>query len=184
MNLIEAKKILEALLFVSNGPLKVEKIKQLLEVDLKTVRYLADELRKDYDSTERSFTIREVANGYQISTRAEFNEWIRKLLVNVQENALSRAAIETLAIIAYKQPLTRVEIEDIRGVSISHVLKKLLEKKLIVMGGRKKVPGRPILYRTSPFFLAYFGLRDLSEMPQPGEFKDLLTTENEEGENE
>ena len=174
MNVTKARQILEALLFVSDNPLKPEKISQVLELDLKTINILMDELNREYVAQGRCFRIREISSGYQMFSLPEFSEWIRKLSATNRDSRLSVAVIETLAIIAYKQPITRIEIEDIRGVSVSHVLKNLLEKKLVTIAGRKKVPGRPMLYRTTITFLSYFGLKDLSEMPQPSEFKDLL----------
>ncbi len=175
MKISEAKQILEALLFVSDVPLKSDKIAQIMEIDAKTVAILVDELKKEYQSREQSFNIREISGGYQFYTLPEYSSWIKKMFA-AQENRLSTASIETLAIIAYKQPITRLEIEEIRGVSVSHTIKKLIDKKVITLAGRKKVPGRPILYRTTPFFLKYFGLKDISEMPQLADFKDLLSS--------
>ena len=120
----------------------------------------------------------EVADGYQLCTRHEYNDWIRKYLKLDRSSRLSQPSLDTLSIIAYKQPLTRQEVDDIRGVDSSGVLKTLLEKKVIGPAGRKKVPGRPIMYRTTQKFLEYFGLKDLSDLPTLEDLREEMEGED------
>jgi segregation and condensation protein B len=120
----------------------------------------------------------EVADGYQLCTRHEYNDWIRKYLKLDRSSRLSQPGLDTLSIIAYKQPLTRQEVDDIRGVDSSGVLKTLLEKKVIGPAGRKKVPGRPIMYRTTQKFLEYFGLKDLSDLPTLEDLREEMEGED------
>jgi segregation and condensation protein B len=127
-------------------------------------------LMEEYKS--RNLQVLQVAEGYQLCTRNDYSDWVRKFLKFDKTTKLSQPSLDTLAIIAYKQPLTRLEVEEIRGVDSSGVVKTLLEKKVIAPGGRKKVPGRPIMYRTTRKFLEYFGLRDLSDLPTLEDFKE------------
>ena len=120
-----------------------------------------------------------MADGFQLCTRPEYSDWIRKLLKLDKSFKLSRAALDTLAIIAYKQPLTRAEVDEIRGVDSSGVVRTLLEKKIICPAGRKNVPGKPMMFRTTQKFLEYFGLRDLSEMPTLEDFNEEIEGEVE-----
>ncbi|SVE23308.1 uncharacterized protein METZ01_LOCUS476162, partial [marine metagenome] len=129
-----------------------------------------EELIGEYNS--RNLQILQVAEGYQLCTRHDFSGWVRKFLKFDKTTKLSQPSLDTLAIIAYKQPLTKAEVEEIRGVDSSGVVRTLLEKKVISPGGRKKVPGRPIMYRTTRKFLEYFGLRDLSDLPTLEDFKE------------
>ncbi len=129
-----------------------------------------EELIEDYNS--RNLQIVQVAEGYQLCTRHDYSDWVRKFLKFDKTTKLSQPSLDTLAIIAYKQPLTKAEVEEVRGVDSSGVVKTLLEKKVISPGGRKKVPGRPIMYRTTRKFLEYFGLRDLSDLPTLEDFKE------------
>ena len=138
---------------------------------------ILEELKEEYQS--RNLQILEVADGYQLCTRHEFNDWIRKFLKLDRSSRLSQPGLDTLSIIAYKQPLTRQEVDDIRGVDSSGVIKTLLEKKVIGPAGRKKVPGRPIMYRTTQKFLEYFGLKDLNDLPTLEDLKEDL----EDGDN-
>jgi len=135
-----------------------------------------EELREDYES--RNLQILEVAGGYQLCTRHEYTEWIRKFLKMDKTTKLSQPSLDTLSIVAYKQPITRQEVEDIRGVDSSGVIKTLLEKKIIGPAGRKKVAGRPIMYRTTRKFLEYFGLKDLTDLPTLEDFKEELMAED------
>jgi segregation and condensation protein B len=135
-----------------------------------------EELREEYES--RNLQVMEVAGGYQLCTRHEYTEWIRKFLKMDKTTKLSQPSLDTLSIVAYKQPLTRQEVEDIRGVDSSGVIKTLLEKKIIGPAGRKKVAGRPIMYRTTRKFLEYFGLKDLSDLPTLEDFKEELKAED------
>jgi segregation and condensation protein B len=166
------KSIIECLLFFSDKPLGIEKLAKIMEIDnFDEIKGAVEELEKEYELRNSGLQVVNIAEGYQICTRSEFSSWVRKLHKSQTTFQLSLPALETLSIIAYKQPVTRGEIEKIRGVDASCVLRTLLEKKLIRISGRKKVPGRPILYGTTEEFLRYFGLRDLSEIPSLEEIK-------------
>ena len=159
------KSVIESLLFVSDIPLGLDRIKEVLgEVSKKDIQRLLSELGEDYDRSQRGFTLVEVAEGYQLRTRPEHAEWIKRLQ-RVKPFALSQPALETLAIIAYKQPVVRSDMEKIRGVDSGGVLRTLLERKLIKILGKKDVPGRPLVYGTSKRFLETFGLKNLSSLP-------------------
>ncbi|MFC1576131.1 SMC-Scp complex subunit ScpB [Candidatus Omnitrophota bacterium] len=164
------KKIVEALLFVSQKPLTMEDIRQALDgMDENEIKSAIEELRAEYASHDRSFGIAELAGGYQIITNPEFAPWIGKLFRR-DDVKLSVPALETLAIIAYKQPLTRGEMERIRGVNVDGVLKTLIDKNLIRIRGRKDAPGRPIAYGTTEEFLKRFGLKGLEQLPKLRDF--------------
>jgi len=163
----EAKRALEALLFAADEPLSIARIREVLEgLDARQIRRLVEELRQDYERQRRAFTIEEIAGGYQMLTRAEFASLIKELYGTRKGAHLSPAALETLAIIAYKQPIKRTDIEDIRGVDSSGVLRTLLEKRLAKIAGRDEGLGRPILYGTTKKFLEFFGLRNLDDLPK------------------
>jgi len=168
----ELKAIVENLLLAAEQPLTPEQLRQTLPggVSEKEAVSILEELKGDYES--RNLQIIEVAQGYQLSTRHEYSEWIRTFLKLDKTTKLSQPSLDTLSIIAYKQPLTRQEVEDIRGVDSSGIVRNLLEKKIIAPAGRKKVPGRPIMYQTTRKFLEYFGLKDLSDMPTLEDLKD------------
>ncbi|MBC7323802.1 MAG: SMC-Scp complex subunit ScpB [Moorella sp. (in: Bacteria)] len=155
---------LECLLFVAGGPVPLGTLASCLELPEEDVRELAAELQGLYNQERRGLQIREVAGGYQMCTRPQFANYIEALL-QPELPALSMAALETLAIIAYRQPVTRAEIEYIRGVKVDGVLNTLLGRGLIQEAGRKDAPGRPILYTTTPRFLEFLGLKDLNELP-------------------
>ena len=164
--------IIECLLFFSDKPLSIDKLTEIIEADnCDEIKGAVEELEKEYELRNSGLQVVNIAEGHQICTRSEFSSWVRKLHKSQTTFQLSLPALETLSIIAYKQPATRGEIEKIRGVDASCVLRTLLEKKLIRISGRKKVPGRPILYGTTEEFLRYFGLRDLSEIPSLEEIK-------------
>jgi len=166
-----ARKVIEALLFVSEAPIPVERMNLVLEdLNPAEIRRAAEELKKDYEASHRSLVIQEVAGGYQMTTNPVYSPWLRKFLKKTHGEKLSGPSLETLAIIAYKQPVIRQEIEFIRGVNVEGVLKALLEKGLIRIQGRKDVIGRPLLYGTSREFLEYFGLNSLEELPPIEEF--------------
>ena len=157
--------IIEALLFVSEVPLSLSKIKELLSMYTHgEITAALEDLREVYAGESHGFAVVEVAQGYQLRTKPEYAGWVRKLN-KMTPTRLSRAALETLAVIAYKQPLLRSEVEAIRGVVVGGVLHLLLEKKLIKIMGRKNVPGRPFLYGTTQKFLEVFSLQDLSSLP-------------------
>lgn len=167
------KKIIEAILISTEEPLSLEQIQQVLEgVELEVIREQIEQLKQDYIETDRSFEINEVAGGYQIGTKTQFAQYLRKLYKSKHLERLSRPALETLAIIAYKQPVTRLDIESIRGVNVDGLIKNLLDKNLVKIKGRKEVVGRPFIYGTSRLFLKYFGLKSLEELPTIEEFKE------------
>ncbi len=165
--------IVEALIFVADEPLNVKILAEVLDEDRETVESAIDELRQEYERRESGLQIREIAGGWQISTRTEFHEEIRKFLKTRPSAKLSLAALETLAVIAYKQPATIPEILEIRGVQSASAIKTLLDKRLIVAKGRKETVGKPMQYGTSKDFLIQFGLKDLSELPNIEDFEDL-----------
>ncbi len=165
--------ILEALIFVADEPLTVKVLAEVLEEDAETIAAAIEELRQEYEQRESGLQIREIAGGWQISTRTEFHEEIRKFLRTRPSAKLSLAALETLAVIAYKQPATIPEILEIRGVQSASAIKTLLDKRLIAAKGRKETVGKPMQYGTSKDFLIQFGLKDLSELPNIEDFEDL-----------
>jgi len=161
----ELKLILESLLFAAETPLQIKKFHDIFpEIPQKDLRELLLELQTEYENLNRSFHLREVAHGFQLCTKAEYSEWIKKFK-GTRPARLSPATMETLAIIAYKQPITRAEIEQIRGVDTSGVLRTLLEKNIIKILGKKEVVGRPLLYGTTATFLTMFGLKGLKDLP-------------------
>lgn len=158
------KMILEALLLASPEPLTIKRIAEVIGLDEKDAALLMADLQKDYEAPGRGLAIRELAGGYVLTTRPEAAEYVERLL-QPRSRGLSHAALETLAIIAYRQPITKAEIEAVRGVKVDRALETLLERRLVADIGRKEAPGRPILYGTTPEFLKYFGLKALSELP-------------------
>jgi segregation and condensation protein B len=166
--------MVEALIFVADEPLTVKIIAEVLEEDRETIASAIEELRQEYERRESGLQLREIAGGWQISTRTEFHEEIRKFLKTRPSAKLSLAALETLAVIAYKQPATIPEILEIRGVQSASAIKTLLDKRLIVAKGRKETVGKPMQYGTSKDFLIQFGLKDLSELPNIEDFEDLV----------
>ncbi|HEY3198664.1 MAG TPA: SMC-Scp complex subunit ScpB [Nitrospirales bacterium] len=168
------KGIVEALLFVSGEPLTTDRLVLVIEgASRAEVQEAVKALQEDYAVDGRGLQIVEVAGGYQIVTRVECAAWIKRLEKAKTGAKLSRSAMETLAIIAYKQPLVRAEIEQIRGVDTAGVLRTLLDRRLLRIIGRKDIPGRPIMYGTSKQFLQAFGLKDLSDLPALRDLKDL-----------
>lgn len=166
----ETKSIIEGLLFVSKEPLTLKIIAQIVEIPESDVKMLVEELVGDFNNEHHGISIQLVANGYQMCTRPELSAYIEKLYKPQNSYGLSKAALETLAIIAYKQPITRSEIEVIRGVKVDSSIGTLVEKNLIKEIGRKEGPGRPMLFGTTTSFLKYFGLRDMNELPAPEVF--------------
>ncbi len=162
---VQLRSIIEALLFVSESSLSLERIKEILgEVSKNEIQRILSLLQEDYEQNRRGFFLLEVAEGFQLRTRPEFAEWIKRQK-KTKPLAFSQAALETLAIIAYKQPIVRADLEKIRGVDSGGVLRTLLEKKLIKILGKKDVPGKPLVYGTSKHFLETFGLKELSSLP-------------------
>lgn len=166
----ETKAIIESLLFVTKEPLTLKTLSHILELPEREIREMLDELIAEYNTDKHGINIQLVANGYQLYTRPEFAPYIEKLYKPQNTYGLSRAALETLAIVAYKQPVTRAQIEVIRGVKVDSSLGTLTEKNLVREVGRKDGPGRPMLFGTTEKFLRYFGLKDLSELPNPNQF--------------
>jgi segregation and condensation protein B len=175
----EVKRVIEALLFVHQHPLTVDNIARIVgdDAEKKVIREALVELVAEYERMGKSFHLMEVGEGYQFRTKAEYAPWIRNLR-KVKPTRLSQSALETLAIVAYRQPIVRAEVEHIRGVDSGWVLNSLLEKGLIKILGRKEVAGRPLVYGTSRRFLEVFGLRDLSGLPTLQEL-DALKGEEE-----
>jgi segregation and condensation protein B len=171
--LAELVSICEALIFVSEEPLPVKTLADVLGEDKGWVQVACEELAKEFNERGGGLMLREVAGGWQLATRPEHHEHIRAYLKSKPSAKLSIAALETLAVIAYKQPVTVPEILEIRGVQSSSAIKTLLDKRLIVAKGRKEAVGRPMMYGTSKEFLLQFGLRDLSELPNVEDFEDL-----------
>jgi len=170
----EKKSVLEALLFLSGEVLAVPTIKEILEITDSEAKRLMSEIITEYRERNSGLLIVEIALGYQMVTNPEYAEWVRKFRSTHVSSRLSMPALETLAIIAYKQPIIRAEIEQIRGVSSDSAIKTLYDKRLIKIMGRKEAPGRPFLYGTTREFLQYFGLKDLTELPT---LKDLIREE-------
>ena len=167
----------EALLFASEKPLSVDEIKHAFEegINAQDIQSSLNELKQDYESQERGFHLAEIAGGFQIVTHPRFSSYLKKFYQSREKKKFSQAALETLSVVAYKQPVTRADIEFIRGVNVDGAIKSLMEKDLIRMVGRKDVPGRPILYGTTRDFLERFGINSLKELPPLSEFteKDL-----------
>lgn len=176
----DIKNIVESLLLVAEEPLTIDRIKNILTLDgKKEIQNALAELSSEYENRKGGFFLREVAGGYQIRTRPEYREWIKRL-IQPKPLRLSKPALETLAIIAYKQPIIRSDIEHIRGVDCGGILRMLLERKLVRILGRKAIPGRPHIYATTKQFLEVFDLKNLEDLPTPKEISELsdATSEN------
>lgn len=172
------KDVIESLIFVSLEPLTLEKIKSICtEFSEREIEKAIQELTENYASNQRGIQIIQAAGGYLFSTKSEHDQWIRRLLRLEQKNKLSQAALETLATVAYHQPMTLAEISALRGVDTTYTLKTLLQKKLVKITGRKKSPGRPLIYRTTDRFLTYFGLNSLKDLPSEEEITKILDGE-------
>jgi segregation and condensation protein B len=162
---INQKSILEALLFVSGEVLTIETLKKITDMPEFDIKNFMNELIRDYKERNSAIRIVEIADGYQMCTDPDYSFYIKRLKNINQSNRLSQPALETLSIIAYKQPITKLEIDYIRGVNSDGAIKSLLEKRLIKIVGKKESPGRPFLYGTTKEFLIYFGIKNLSELP-------------------
>ena len=165
----ELAKIIEAILFVSGEPVQLGAVARALEVTELEVSAAADELASDYDYNRRGICLKRFGSHIQLSTRPDYAPQIEKLLQPIQKQSLSQAALETLAVVAYKQPVTRLDIEAVRGVTCDYSVQSLMNKGLIEEVGRKETLGRPILYGTTDAFLSHFGLTSLEDLPQPPE---------------
>ncbi len=170
----DKKSILEAILFLAGEPVTISTFKDILKLPEQDIKKLLEELITEYKERDRGMIIVEIANGYQMVTNPLYSEWVKKYKSKHISSKLSLPALETLAIVAYKQPIIRAEIDQIRGVNSDSAIKTLYEKRLIKILGRKEAPGRPFLYGTTREFLQYFGLKDLSELPT---LKDIINEE-------
>ena len=163
----QAKRIIEALLFVFGQPLPLKRIIEVVpDLEPAKVRVLVQTLNGEYDTSGRAFCIQEIAGGYQIVTDQQFAPWVKRALQSPKPDSVSTAALETLAIIAYRQLITKAEIEAVRGVDVTASLDTLVERRFVRIAGRKESPGRPFLYGTTPEFLRHFGLKSLEALPR------------------
>lgn len=170
-----AKQVLEALLFASSKPLTMQELRKVIKgYTPKQIEEMAAELRDAYVRENRSFELSEIAGGFEVSTKKEFAPWIFKIELQKRARQATQSALETLAILAYKQPITRAEIEELRGVDVSGVLNTLVERNLIKIVGRKEIPGRPFLYGTTEKFLEHFGLKSLQDLPNMEDIRSIV----------
>lgn len=180
------KNIIEALIFASDEPLSDSEIVRTIkgidgedaEINNQIISEIIEELNQDYKTSGNSFGIVKIAGGYLFATKEEYSKYIGYLSSEKSKRRLSQAALETLAIIAYKQPITKPEIESIRGVNSDHIIATLLEKKLITISGRSETIGRPLLYSTTKEFLIYFGLNSIQDLPKPREIEEIMKDED------
>lgn len=175
----ETKQIVEALLFAANIPLSLSRLAQLVAKEPLEIIEAIDLLNQDYEATGRTFRIHQVSAGYQLYTLPDYGQWIRNLYQHTHRVRLSKPSLEVLAIIAYEQPITKPEIEKLRGVDSSGPILTLLERKLIQIAGRAKRPGGPFLYRTTNEFLRYFGIQGLSDLPRKEDLEEFLSQRDE-----
>jgi segregation and condensation protein B len=179
------KALVEALIFAAQEPLSINQIRSIYQgeqvrnneskhVEPETIRQIIADLNKEYTKHDRPYRIVQIAGGYQFATSADYAEWLGKLYKEQGRRKLSQSGVETLAIIAYKQPITKAEVEKIRGVNCDYVLKTLLEKELLAVTGRAESVGRPLLYGTTREFLKHFGLNDITDLPRPREIEEIL----------
>ena len=177
---VHLRSAVEALLFSSDQPLPLSLLAEALDAPPERVSEALEDLGADYKAREAGVELREMAGGWIVTTTAEQHEWVARMLRGKRKMRLSRAALETLAIIAYKQPVTKSEIEAIRGVDSSGTLATLLERSLVTIKGRSTVVGRPLLYGSTGDFLNYFGLKDLTDLPRPEELRALVAAREPE----
>ena len=178
----ESDQIIEALLFANAMPINQAQLNQVFDSSVPSLKESVERLNDFYLSNERPYSINSIAGGYQLVTNPNYDIWIRRLLGKSNKLTLSSAALDTLAIIAYKQPIGRYDIEAIRGVDSSGVIKTLLTRNLIMIKGRADGPGRPLLYSTTKMFLDHFGLNRLSDMPKLKEVSELIDSDPSLGE--
>ena len=172
----QLKKVIEVLIFASDSPLTIKQMKAIIEdSDIELIEAAVRELQQSFEQNNFAFKITNVAGGYQFATRPEYARWIKRLFEGRTGTRLSRAALEALAIIAFKQPISRVDVSGIRGVNSDGVVKHLLERNLIMISGRAEDRGRPLLYSTTDKFLQYFGVNSLAELPHPREIEELVS---------
>jgi segregation and condensation protein B len=174
------KSAVEALIFASDKPITTEQIKKVLgDLDAASINKIVVELKNEYEMQNRGIRLIEIAGGFQMITSSNFAPFLKKLFKNRYSDKLSKPALESLAIIAYKQPLTKAEIESLRNVSVDGVMKSLLDKNLIRICGRKKIPGRPFVFGTTREFLEHFGLKSLADLPKMEDFTVLVQQQEE-----
>ncbi|MFH2129373.1 MAG: SMC-Scp complex subunit ScpB [bacterium] len=179
-NQVSESQIIEAVLFSSQQSLTIQQISKITGIKKsKTIRRLLEELNRFYQEHKRAFFIQQVAGGYQLRTESHFQKWIQRGRL-VKPIRLSQSVMETLSIIAYQQPVTRAEIEDIRTVDATYAIRTLLNKKLIRILGRKEIMGRPILYGSSKLFLEVFGFNSISDLPRPEDFDIMAVPDQSE----
>ena len=172
------KQVVEALIFASDSPIPAEQIKGIVEEStVAEIRKTVEQLNLAYKQDNHAFQIIERGGGYQLVTRETYSQWVRKLFQGKRKSRLSQAALETLSVIVYKQPVSKPEVAHIRGVNCDAVIKTLLERKLVTLAGRADGPGRPLLYRTTKEFLKYFGINKLDDLPKPREIEELMKEE-------
>jgi len=175
------KSAIEALIFASEKPITVEQIKKVLGgLDTLSINKIVFELKNDYQAQNRGMRVVEIAGGFAMITCSDFAPFLKKLFKNRYSDKLSKPALESLAIIAYKQPLTKSEIESLRNVNVDGVIKSLMDKNLIRICGRKKVSGRPFVYGTTGEFLEHFGLKSLQDLPKMEDFTVLVQEKEDE----
>ena len=178
----ELTKIVEAFLFANDDPMSIKEIvKYIAEVDVTAseVTTSIELLKAEYENTERSFTVIEIGEGWQLRTKTVMNPWVNRLITKKQSQKLSQRALETLAIVAYNQPITKGRIESIRGVNSDGIVRSLLEKELVTITGREKTPGNPMLYAVTKDFLTHFGLTSTKDLPNLKEIDELLKTDDQ-----
>lgn len=167
----QVKRVIEALLFSADRPVSASRLAEISGAgDGRQVRRVVKELQQEYDAGGRAFAIEEIAGGFQLLSRPEFAPWVLQLANRRQQETLSKAALETLAIVSYRQPITRAEIEDIRGVQSGHILRSLVDRRMLKVVGKSEELGRPLLYGTTRRFLEAFGLRSLKDLPRRPDF--------------
>ncbi|MTI67810.1 MAG: SMC-Scp complex subunit ScpB [Firmicutes bacterium] len=174
----EIKSIIESLLFIWGEPLSIKDISKVIQRDKIETEQIIKDMKDDFDYNRRGLQIIQINDSFQLSTRPEHYEWIEKLCLPKNSKTLSNAALETLSIIAYKQPITRVEVESVRGVKCDKSITTLIEKNMVKEVGRLDKTGRPIIYGTTEYFLKYFGLENLEELPKIKELNEINKEEN------
>jgi segregation and condensation protein B len=179
---LKLRNIIEAIIFASTEPLPIDKILECIakeDIHVGQVKSTIDELNKHYQDQEVGLRIIKIAGGYQFATHPQFDKWVSRLFKSKADRKLTQASLEVLAIVAYRQPIARSEIEKIRGVNADWTLRSLMEKNLITVVGREDAPGRPLLFGTTKNFLEHFGLDAISELPKLKEIEDILKEDKE-----
>ena len=184
MKFEKLKEVVEALIFASDTPIPVDAIRKIIEETTPAeIKRIVEELNLVYKQNKRAFQIVEHGGGYQLVTRETYSQWVKKLFQGKRKSRLSQAALETLSVIAYKQPISKSEVAHIRGVNCDGVVRTLLERKLLTISGRGDGPGRPLLYKTTKDFLIYFGVNSIEDLPKPREIEELLKESEPASEN-